>query len=589
MKTFRRSLLFGAVCGLALFGHSVSAEEPTNSLPHFYPAKAWEIGSIKAVVTDYSGECIVQNEFNNGFLLQINGSSNWVQQLNLNIRQSAFTVGDNYDVSLIVPGIAQETISSIANRANIISVPLKGQKELYKAMRDHGVLDVKVEGNTFRFFLTGFNKVSNQFERCMAGAAPGVVAAKNVRGDFHDEPAPQDIVIESKSSDIVVTSDALSESEKSFLVNESIAFEKQEVDLNTEIKEKAEAEEALESLTAKIEDDKKAQDIIQEEDAVAALNASAIEAFNAPAPKNSEEAPVFERVNNESVAETDNSNIKIELAPSDSEGKGELSDTPVEDESQTIEKLDDTPSSDDEVSFNTVPNLIEPSAGDATQDIGSPEADVILSSELLMKDVEDTRDVEKTELSALDIPLEVQDIADVASAPIMPNSDVQISEALLAEPENSIDMPKIKVKKEFSEGRMDFSQAKIENANTKALARIAALENELAKARAENVSLHEELKVSLKEAQEEVRSIESDNWNLERATKRFHEVERQMKSLGMQLQKERAQWAVEKQEIELMLFDPELTSQEQLAKLSRLEKALDDANTELEQLRASKQ
>jgi len=147
-------------------------------------------------------------------------------------------------------------------------------------------------------------------------------------------------------------------------------------------------------------------------------------------------------------------------------------------------------------------------------------------------------------------------------------------------------MPRVKVNKTQSKGNADFTTAKIETADTKALAKITALETALEKARAENEALNDELKISLKESQQEVMTVESENWNLERATMRFNEAERQMKKLGQQLQKERAQWAMEKKELETMLFDPEVTSQEQLARLSKLEQELNAAKAELDKARA---
>ena len=152
-----------AVSAFMTFTTAGHAQEAQKELL-FYPAKPWEVASIKPV-TDYSGECVIQTEFNNGFLLQMNGSSNWVQQLNLNIRQNAFETGKTYNVSLSVPGQISEIVTGKAHRENILSVPLKGQKSLYKTLRDNGVIDLSIEGNDFRFFLTGFNAAARKFEK----------------------------------------------------------------------------------------------------------------------------------------------------------------------------------------------------------------------------------------------------------------------------------------------------------------------------------------------------------------------------------------------------------------------------------------
>lgn len=111
--------------------------------------------------------------------------------------------------------------------------------------------------------------------------------------------------------------------------------------------------------------------------------------------------------------------------------------------------------------------------------------------------------------------------------------------------------------------------------------KISDLESQVYKLQNENKALNEEIKISLKDAEEERLSVASDNWNLERATMRFNEAERQISRLGRQLQSQKAQCDQEKQELETMLFDPQVTNQQQLATLSSLEEELDQARNDL--------
>lgn len=69
-------------------------------------------------------------------------------------------------------------------------------------------------------------------------------------------------------------------------------------------------------------------------------------------------------------------------------------------------------------------------------------------------------------------------------------------------------------------------------------------------------------------------SIAGNNWDLEQATRRFNEAEREIRRLGTQIEQQRSQCAAEKKEIEYMLFDPEIATQEQIAKLTALEQEL---------------
>lgn len=110
---------------------------------------------------------------------------------------------------------------------------------------------------------------------------------------------------------------------------------------------------------------------------------------------------------------------------------------------------------------------------------------------------------------------------------------------------------------------------------------IKMLEEKVATLRSQNTTLDQEIKSRVKETEQERLSVSSDNWNLERATMRFNEAERQILRLGRQLQTQRAQCDQEKASLETMLFDPKLTEQQQLAKLSLLESGIEEKESEL--------
>lgn len=74
------------------------------------------------------------------------------------------------------------------------------------------------------------------------------------------------------------------------------------------------------------------------------------------------------------------------------------------------------------------------------------------------------------------------------------------------------------------------------------------------------------------------------DWNLEKATMRFQEAERQLKSLGKKLKAERIQCSAEKRELEALLFDPQLTSEQQLSKLNSLEEQLRRKEVEIQNI-----
>jgi hypothetical protein len=173
-----------------------------------------------------------------------------------------------------------------------------------------------------------------------------------------------------------------------------------------------------------------------------------------------------------------------------------------------------------------------------------------------------------------------------------PADDMAMEDPGLMTPEpvvKRMKTPEIKVTREKMSATADFTDMgsdPVEMENRGEMARkIADLEEQVKKLRIDNEVMEEELTSSLKEGEQERLSISSENWNLERATMRYNEAERQVKRLGQQLQRERAECSLEKQELEAMLFDPQVTNQAQISKLADIERQLAAAEEEMEDQR----
>ena len=119
--------------------------------------------------------------------------------------------------------------------------------------------------------------------------------------------------------------------------------------------------------------------------------------------------------------------------------------------------------------------------------------------------------------------------------------------------------------------------------NVATITKLKALEVQLGDVQAERDRLSKEL-AGIKNADADGRvKISSDNWNLEQATRRFNEAELEIRRLGSTLEQERAKCAVEKKDLEYMLFDPKIAEKQQIAKLISLEEELAEANQALKQ------
>jgi hypothetical protein len=180
----------------------------------------------------------------------------------------------------------------------------------------------------------------------------------------------------------------------------------------------------------------------------------------------------------------------------------------------------------------------------------------------------------------------VEEIAEAKIEEALPE-DTKVAEEALSVPAKA----EVKITKESARVEADLTQLGMTepaSGGTQAsdsFVKLAALEEKLARLEKENLALNNELNASLRESEKERLDISSNNWDLERATMKYNEAERQIQRLGEQIQKERAQCSMQKDEMEAQLFDPQITAQQQLAKLASLEQQLAAAEQKLDDQR----
>jgi chromosome segregation ATPase len=116
---------------------------------------------------------------------------------------------------------------------------------------------------------------------------------------------------------------------------------------------------------------------------------------------------------------------------------------------------------------------------------------------------------------------------------------------------------------------------------SQSLKKIAELELKLDASQKDNLSLSKEVD-DLRNKRDDGRvTLAAGNWDLEQATRRFNEAERENKRMGRELEQARMACNVEKAKIEQMLFDPAVADQKQIEKLTALEEELELAKAQL--------
>lgn len=118
-----------------------------------------------------------------------------------------------------------------------------------------------------------------------------------------------------------------------------------------------------------------------------------------------------------------------------------------------------------------------------------------------------------------------------------------------------------------------------------------ALKENLKEARAqldrlldENATLSADLEKLRDSTDKQVVQGATGDWNLEQATRRYQEAQREIRRLGSLLKQQRGKCEAEKKDIEYMLFDPAIADQEQISQLNALESQLAEAKTRIREL-----
>ncbi|MGE4313056.1 MAG: hypothetical protein AB7E85_02135 [Pseudobdellovibrionaceae bacterium] len=101
---------------------------------------------------------------------------------------------------------------------------------------------------------------------------------------------------------------------------------------------------------------------------------------------------------------------------------------------------------------------------------------------------------------------------------------------------------------------------------------------------AENAKLTQDISTLQNASAQESASMASGDWNLEQATRRYQESQREIRRLGSLLEQQRGKCDQEKKDIEYMLFDPKLTEEGQISVLNSLEDQLDVAQNRVREL-----
>ncbi len=467
----RHSLLF-SVCFAAL---SITPATADTSMPEhsFFPKHKWTVERVQLKSDNAPASCVITNEFNNGYVIQISGHQGGFSNINIDFRQNIFQRGFKYEAKYSVPGVSSALVPTKAFKQNLLVSDLRKKQDFFQDILSAGSVDVQIRDNVFRLYMTGLNAAMKNFTACVS---PGITMAK-----VEEPPAPADDVLQ-RVSDV---------SSQASPIDQVVKKEKPVI-------------KAPSAMAAVLKP-------VQEENGKAGVQKAAVS----------------------SVESVKADTAKVALLPAPASV-----DIPeiIDDITAMNEKVMEQ--SDPVKAHATAKASVHADQQASSTSIKSPSP-VYTRDKIVHEHVVDFTKPQKVAQVAR------EDIDAVQSAAIQPAA-----------------------------GASADHMAKVAD-------KVQALESQIMRLKRENEMLDEELKNVLADAKAERLDVASDNWNLEKATMKFDEAERQIMRLGRQLQSHRAACDLEKAELERMLFDPQLTDQKQIAKLTSLEAALLKAENNL--------
>lgn len=497
-----------------------AAKDPELS---FYPSQKWTVENLSKAGGSDLKTCAVSNTFNNGFVVQIAGSQDGFINLNIDFRQASFTQNKLYEVQYTIPGSATQTLPTKAFKDSLLVTDLRSQKQFSESLKTSGVVDIKIQNNEFRLYLTGLSATMKDYSECVQPEASMAQIA-----------APSAALMPKTAMPVALAEENIAPPPPMPTTIDLTAAAPAE-DTPSPIAEKPKAS-LKPNFGRERYTDKLAKQMRQNSEIISV-------------PVQIEKTPP---VAEEKTAQ------KLPTAPE----MFPLRDTSVPPAAQEISAIPAPTAAAKTASIEPQATAVLPAAPknmEAPTVVNNKPAP--LKAEIDLTQIDPNASLVKPTASAKAALKPIENAVEISAVETIKPNAQQLAEI---EPSAGTPLPEAN-DREFVDMRN----------------KIVDLEQQLSSLKRDNEMLDSELKATLKDSADERTSISSNNWDLERATMRYNEAELQIARLGRQLQSSKSQCDMEKSELKTMLFDPKLTDQQQLAKLSSLEEDLDRTKTDL--------
>lgn len=598
------------------------------------PDSGWAVSKITAADTGGAAYCALARRFDSGVILTMARNINDEASIAIDFQKETLNKTQTYNLKLR-PGPGQERsfdVRPVSGRA--VVVRLGQDYAFYDAINRSSRLDVSMAGQTYSFSITDFPQGQNRLNGCLATLVEPAAGGGGESMAAVPVPAPvsESVPLSAPSSSPVPLAAVDRSAEVQALREEndrlSAALSRERRTYEDKLMQQSAGSSKASELAEKISLLERENEDLRGKLSVAAAR---------PEPPPPQVCPVADTSAVDSMAEEINSlrgeNVRLKAdletqraavaSLSSKAATGTADATALKSQLDSLSSEKEVLRGESErlkAELETQKQLVQKLTRDVGANAGAAESRVAEADAKLAEAGRKLAEAESklaevvAQKSRIDARLADADKRDTDAAIKMSKAETMLAEAeakLVEASRRAVERPAPRndeslaaigrlearveslqienetLRRSLDEARSSVSSPVAEASAGVPLSELHEVEARLASAEAERDRLARELDSFSSKKEDGLLSISSSNWNLEQATRRYNEAEREIRRLGMQLEKQRTQCAAEKKQIEYMLFDPKIAEEQQISKLTTLEMEVDKAKDDLQVQRAA--
>jgi hypothetical protein len=154
--------------------HAAHADEQKTL---YIPTSGWMVGPASLAPSDGGAHlpCVMMDQYDNGYTFRFSGGNKRILAAAIDFRQSVFTAGTHYPLTLEVPPSFSKKVDAAAYNEGILMITATDQQDaedLYKALADGKEIHLGLGPRTINFSLLGVQDGLRRVEACYNPDAP---------------------------------------------------------------------------------------------------------------------------------------------------------------------------------------------------------------------------------------------------------------------------------------------------------------------------------------------------------------------------------------------------------------------------------